>query len=688
MPNRLAHQTSPYLLQHAHNPVDWYPWGEEALTRARTLDIPILLSVGYSACHWCHVMERESFENEQIAAQMNAGYVCIKVDREERPDIDHLYMSAVQMMTGQGGWPMTVFLTPDGEPFYGGTYFPPEDRYGRPGFPKILNAVTEAWRSSRSEIIEQGAAMAKQISEMGRAQAAPSDINTGILDRAFERLESVFDEEHGGFGSAPKFPQPMNLDFLLRYASRTGNKRATEMVSFTLRRMALGGIFDQLDGGFARYSTDTYWLVPHFEKMLYDNAQLVQSLVRCWQMTGEPLFREAAESTLNHLIREMTHPDGGFYSAQDADSEGVEGKYFVWTPKEIQAALGIEDSTLFCRIFDVTPHGNWEHTNILNLSSTISELAGGMDKDPKELQEFVDRCKAKLFALRETRIKPGLDDKILTGWNGLAIAAFAEASRAFGRPDYENRAAEGARFILSTLYASNRLYRTGKFVGDGAGTFQRAPIFGFLEDYANMSDAMLELYLTDFNPDWLKHTRELTDAMLDLFWEDGRLFNTPKDGETLIDRPRDVMDNAVPSGQSVAIGVLIRLNDLTGDTRYGQISDQILATHAVSMAQHPQAFGRLLCGLDMALGPLTEVTIAGDPTDKSVQTMLTSVRSEYRPNLLCVIAPPTGAPGLNPDWTEGRGPVEGKPAAYVCRDQECKPPVTFVDDLLTLLNAG
>ncbi len=675
MPNRLIHETSPYLLQHANNPVDWSAWGQEALQRAKEEDKPILLSVGYSACHWCHVMEHESFENEEIAALMNRYFVPIKVDREERPDIDHIYMNSVQIMTGQGGWPMTVFLTPDGKPFYGGTYYPPEDRYGRPGFPKILQAVAVAWQEKRDEIISQGEAMAEQLNAMAQVSGTSSELTISLLANAVKKLSNDFDDRLGGFGGAPKFPQPMTIDFLLRYGVRTGSESATQMAVFTLERMAMGGMYDQLGGGFHRYSTDEYWLVPHFEKMLYDNAQLVISYLHAYQITGDDFHKKVAVETLEYVLREMTAPDGGFYSAQDADSEGVEGKFFVWKDGEIRDILGAEDFALFSRLYDVTPRGNWEHANILNLSAPVDSFAKSMGQDAAAFESRVDEMRKKLLAHREERIKPMRDEKILTSWNGMMLAAFAEAAVVLGDDRYYLAAIRNAEFILSELYRDDILLRTGKH--NAEGKFIASTITGFLEDYSNFADGLLRLYAATFDIRWLETAVKIVDKMLLQFMgAEGNLFDTPHDGEDLICRPSDNMDNATPAGNSVAVDVLLRLAILTGNNDYRQTADTILTRMVGIIGQHPGAFGRLLSAADFSIGPVKELAIIGDMKDTSTQSLLNVVRSQYRPNLIVQVADTAQGSFDSYPLLANRERISNAATAYVCENYVCKLPVT------------
>jgi uncharacterized protein YyaL (SSP411 family) len=686
--NRLIEETSPYLLQHAHNPVEWYPWGDEALRRARDEGKPILLSVGYSACHWCHVMERESFEDEQIAELMNRWFICVKVDREERPDIDHIYMSAVQMMTGQGGWPMTVFLTPEGKPFYGGTYYPPEDRYGRPGFPRILHAVADAWENRRAEIEEQSVAMVGQMRQLSDIDLRETPVTPDILDRAYQKLRASYDSRLGGFGAAPKFPQPMILDFLLRYAYRTNRDEPREMAVFTLEKMAQGGLYDQLGGGFHRYSTDEYWLVPHFEKMLYDNAQLTQTYLRAWQATCDLYFRRIAEETLDFVRREMTSPDGGFYSTQDADSEGVEGKFFVWTRAEVEEALGREDALLFSRHYDVTPRGNWEHANILNVSAPEENFARSLKMEPDELKARLAGMRQKLFAIREQRIKPHRDEKVLTAWNGLMLAAFAEAAAVLDRDDYRRTAVANAEFVLDKLYEEGRLWRTGK--ADSEGSFKVASIPGFLEDYAYYADGLLRLYEATADWRWLDSAKELVDTMVELFAdpEGGPFYSTPADGEALIERPRDLMDNATPSGNSVAVEVLLRLAALTADQDYHRRAASILRQMNPLVAEHPSAFGRLLGAVDFYLGHVKELAVIGSIDDPATHALLSAARSSYQPNMVVAVAHPEDMRHMELPLLQDRPLVDGKPTAYLCENYACQRPTTDPAELERQLTAS
>src|SRR6266567_360958 len=587
--NRLIHETSPYLLQHAHNPVDWYPWGEEALQKAKELDRPILLSVGYSACHWCHVMERESFENEEIADLMNQHFVSIKVDREERPDIDSIYMQAVQALTQQGGWPMTVFLTPDGRPFYGGTYYPPRDRqYGRevmPGFPRILLTMADVYQNRRDQVEEQAAQLADYLQKRSSSPLrGKGDIaSTGampleMLATASQELAADFDAAHGGFGNAPKFPNTMALEFLLRMhlhrvRGEIGTKATRpelEIVETTLQQMARGGIYDQLGGGFHRYSVDAEWLVPHFEKMLYDNALLSQLYLHVYLVTHNPFYERIVEETLQYVVREMVSAEGGFYSTQDADSEGEEGKFFLWTEEEIRHSLDPHDAALFIDYYGVTRAGNFEGKNILNVVREIEEVADQAQLSVDEVQNSLARSRTVLFKDRERRIKPGRDEKILTSWNGLMLRSFAETARYLNRPDYLQVASNNADFLLRSLRRDGRLLRTYK---DG-----RAHLNGYLEDYAFLVDGLLALYEASFDVRWFNEARALMDQAIDLFVDEqnGGFFDTGVDHEELVSRPKDIMDNATPAGNSVAADVLLKLAAYTGEASYRQRAEDYL----------------------------------------------------------------------------------------------------------------
>ena len=682
MPNRLNNETSPYLLQHANNPVDWYPWGDEALSRAREEDRPILLSIGYSACHWCHVMERESFENDEIAALMNDNFVNIKVDREERPDLDAVYMEAIQMLTGSGGWPMTVFLTPEGRPFYGGTYFPPEDRQGMPGFPRLLTAASEAYSTNKGEIERVTRQLADQMGRTGQMPRGTTPLTTEAMHTAYSQLATQFDHLNGGFGSAPKFPQPMTPEFLLRYHHHGFNQRALEMVELTLQKMAYGGIYDQVAGGFHRYSTDAYWLVPHFEKMLYDNALLARLYLHAWQITGNPLYRRITEETLDYVLREMTDPAGGFYSAQDADSEGVEGKFFVWTPAELQAILG-EDADLIMGYYGVTERGNFEGANILNVSKPLQDYADQRDVSDDELAAAIKRSRTGLLEAREQRIHPLLDDKVLTAWNGLMLRAFAEAGAALQRSDYLDAARRNAGFLLDTMRDGNgrvlRTWRKGQ-----------AKLLGYLEDYACLAAGLLELHEATLEPRWLQESVALADGMVALFWDDavGGFYDTGNDHETLVIRPRDVFDNAQPCGGSVATDVLLRLAVVTGNDDYAAKGATPLRALLPLLGRAPSATGHWLGALDFYVSLPREVVIVGPPDHPETQTMLGAVGTRFLPNQVVVgMSDPSDPPVPDSPLLEQRGLQGGIPTAYVCQRYVCQLPVTNAAALAAQLDS-
>jgi uncharacterized protein YyaL (SSP411 family) len=673
--NRLARETSPYLLQHAHNPVDWYPWGEEAFARARAEDKPILLSVGYSACHWCHVMERESFENEEIARLMNELFVNIKVDREERPDVDAVYMTAVQALTGHGGWPMTVFLTPDGRPYWGGTYFPPEDRQGMPGFPRVLRAMAQAYREQHDQVLRQADRIAQHL-RAARDFRAPGDLVPELLDRAALGLLQNFDAQHGGFGGAPKFPPAMALDFLLRYWKRTGDARARHVVEFTLEKMARGGLYDQVGGGFHRYTVDAAWLVPHFEKMLYDNALLAQVYLHAWQATGRPLYRRVVEETLDYVLREMTDPAGGFSSSQDADSEGEEGKFYLWTPEEIAAAVGPEAARVVSAYYGVTEHGNFEHRTILHVPRDDAAVAAELGLDVETLHATLAESRRRLYAARAGRVHPGRDDKVLTAWNGLVLRALAEAAAALERDDYRAAAVRNADFLTSALVRDGRVLRSWK-----AG---QAKIDGYLEDYALLADGLLGVHALTFDARPLLVARDLADRMLDLFWDEAvqGFYDTARDAERLIVRPRDPLDNATPSGSSVAIGVLLRLGVLLGEERYTRHGTAALAALRDALSGYPSAFGEALGALDFALSTPVEVAVVGEREAADTRALVGVVYGRYLPNKVVAGRAPDDDRllALSP-LLAGKEARDGRPTAYVCRHYACRAPTS---DLLEL----
>jgi uncharacterized protein YyaL (SSP411 family) len=663
-PNALVNEASPYLLQHAYNPVDWLPWGETAFEKARREDKPVFLSVGYSACHWCHVMERESFEDEDTAAYLNAHFVCVKVDREERPDVDGVYMDAVQAMTGQGGWPMSVWLTPDGRPFYAGTYFPDQARHGLPSFKQVLSALADAWSTRRDEIEEQGTNVARTLGVTGRFRASDDPLTRDIEEAAVTSLRRSFDPVWGGFGTAPKFPQPMVLEFLLRMAVR-GSSEALEMVTLTLDRMADGGIHDQVGGGFARYSTDQTWHVPHFEKMLYDNAQLALVYTHAWLFTRDDRYRTVAEGTLDYLLREMHHPSGAFFSSQDADSEGVEGRFYVWSWDELVALVGPE----VAEALDASRGGNWEGTNVLQ--------RGASNVDPGQLEQ----ARRVLFSAREGRTRPAIDDKIVTAWNGLAIRAFAEAGRAFGNAAYREAAIGCARSIWDeSRDGQGRLARSRREGVNGPA--------GFADDHALIALAFLTIFEITGDERWYERARGLCDGLLERFADEegAGFYQTATDGEQLLVRPKDLYDNPTPSGNSAGVEALLRLHRFSGEVRHERAGGSALSLVAPLTARAPLAFGHAASALDLYLGPTREVAIVGDAGDPAT-TALTDVvlRESYRPNVVLAIG--SGEGDARVPLLEGRARVGGLATAYVCERFACKAPVTNPRDLDALLRS-
>jgi uncharacterized protein YyaL (SSP411 family) len=636
----------------------------------------VLLSIGYSACHWCHVMEHESFENEEIARLMNENFVNIKVDREERPDLDQIYMNAVQMMTGHGGWPMTVFLTPEGVPFYGGTYFPPVDRYNMPGFPRVLLGVAEAYRSKPDEVTETSTSMLEELRRMGQARESSEALSVELLDKAASGIARSYDPKYGGFGSAPKFPAPMNLEFLLRVYHRTGQANALEMVEHTSRKMAEGGMYDQLGGGFHRYSTDARWLVPHFEKMLYDNALLSRLYLHLYQVTGDAFYRRIAEETLDYVVREMTDERGGFYSTQDADSEGHEGKFFVWSLEEINQILGADDTALFAAYYDVSAGGNFEGQNILNVTRSAEEVARGAGVSVERLNEALARGRRELFTVRERRIKPQRDEKVLTAWNGLMLASFAEAAAILERADYLEVAQNNARFVLENLRRGRLLLRTYK---DG-----QAKLNAYLEDYAFFIDGLVALYEATGELRWLQEAKQLADTMNEEFWDEqeGGYFYTGRSHEELIVRSKDFLDNATPSGNSVAADVLLRLGVLSGNEEYSRMAVTIFRLLRDPLARYPSAFGRLFAALDFYLSSPKEIAIVGPRADAGTEALVREVWRRFIPNKVVAQAEETDATAaeLIPLLRE-RKMLNGVATAYVCEHYTCQTPVTTPAEL-------
>jgi uncharacterized protein YyaL (SSP411 family) len=656
MPNRLAEETSPYLLQHRDNPVDWRPWGEEALARARAEDKPLLVSIGYSACHWCHVMERESFEDPEVARLMNDSFVCVKVDREERPDVDAIYMEACQAMTGSGGWPLNVFVTPEQVPFYAGTYFPPEQRHGMPSWPQVLEAVAKAWREQRDQIRAGSARIAQRLAGGALLEPSDAELDSGMLEAAVERLASAYDPRHGGFGGAPKFPPPSTIEFLLR-------RGETHMSARTLHAMASGGMYDQVGGGFARYSVDERWLVPHFEKMLYDNALLARAYLHGWQVTGEPLFEQVCRETLDWALREMRAPEGGFFSALDADSEGEEGRFYVWTLDELREVLG-DDADTAITWFGATEHGNFEGRNIL--------IRGHGDPPPG-----LDEIRRRLHHTRSQRVWPGLDDKRLAAWNALMVSALADAGAVLREAGYVEAARVCADFLLTSMReAGGHLRRTYK---DG-----EARLNAYLEDHAFLLEALLTLYEATFEPRWFVAAREIADTMIDRFADRDRggFFETSSDHERLVARRKDLEDNPIPAGNSSAAYGLLRLAALTGEAEYERQAESVLRLLGRLAPEHPQAFPHLLQALDFRLAPTREVALVGE----EIEPLDRVVRTRFRPHLVLAarLSPEPNGAG-EPPLLRGREPVDGRAAAYVCESFACQRPVTQPEELAALL---
>jgi hypothetical protein len=674
MPNRLAQETSPYLLQHANNPVDWHPWGEEALQRARQEDKPIFLSIGYSACHWCHVMEHESFESPAIAALLNQQFVCIKVDREERPDLDQIYMQAVQLMTGRGGWPMSVFLTPALEPFYGGTYWPPHDRQGMPGFDRVLTAVAEAWHARRDQLFEQ----ARTLTEHLQAAATPEGQETltvqHVVDAAGE-LSRLVDRRNGGFGGAPKFPHPMDLQLLLRVWSRTGKADLLDIVTLTLDKMAAGGIYDHLGGGFHRYAVDERWLVPHFEKMLYDNALLLATYVEGYQATGNPDYARVARETADYVLRDLTDAAGGFHSTEDADSEGEEGKFYVWTPRELEEVLGVDRARTFGYCYDVSEPGNFEGHNILNLPKTLEQCAKVLGRDEPGLRAELAESRSALLAVRDRRVRPGLDDKVLVNWNGLMIDSLARAAGPLDEPRYLRAAQKAADFILNAMRRSDgrllHTYRAGE-----------ARLDAYLDDYACLANSLVSLYEASFAERWIDEALALAQTMLAQFRDEatGGFFYTAADHEALLLRPQEIMDNATPSASSMAATALVRLAKLTGRDDLREAAERTLQAAASVIDRSATAAGQALLALDLQLGPTHEIVVLGDASGGDTREALLALRKRYVPRKLVATRAPNQVAtaerrSLDPLFA-GKPPLADSPTVFVCENFACQAPVS------------
>lgn len=683
MANRLKQEKSPYLLQHANNPVNWYPWGDEAFTKAKTEDKPIFLSVGYSTCHWCHVMERESFEDPEVAELLNKYYVSVKVDREERPDVDHIYMTICQAMTDSGGWPLTVVMTPEKKPFFAGTYFPKESKWGRPGLMDILGQISSAWQQKRGELIEAGEQVVEAIKP--RISSSRGELSGETLEKAYRLFSRQFDPEFGGFGPAPKFPTPHNLTFLLRHWKRTGEKKALEMVEKTLQSMYRGGIYDHVGFGFSRYSTDREWLVPHFEKMLYDNALLAMAYLEAYQATGNEFYAGVAREIFTYVLRDMTSPEGGFYSAEDADSEGEEGKFYVWKPDEVIDVLGREDGELYCRLYNITPGGNFEGRSIPNLIyNSLEKQAVEMNISEEELRERIEASRKKMFLRREKRVHPYKDDKVLTAWNGLMIAALARGAAVLREMDYREAAEKALEFIWTRLRREDgRLL--ARFRED------EALYLAYLDDYAFLAWGAIELYEATFKPEYLRRALQLTRQMDELFRDEqnGGYFFYAKDAEELIARPKEVYDGAMPSGNSVAALNLFRLSRLTGDPELESLARRQMDAFAGDVASYPRGFTHFLMALQFALGPTKEIVIAGKPDSDGLREMALALHSRFLPDSVLVLRPENSEAReieeLVPYVREQRS-LDGKATAYVCENFTCMAPTTDLNRLVEAIS--
>jgi len=706
--NRLIKEKSPYLLQHAHNPVDWYPWGEEAFAKARKENKPILLSIGYSTCHWCHVMEHESFEDESVARMMNEYFVSIKVDREERSEIDQIYMSAVTALTGQGGWPLTVFLAPDRKPFWGGTYFPPEARFGMPGFKDVLRSVNEAWHEKKEEILHSSQRLTQMLQGATQQAASGMSLDTKILEGAYQQFLNSFDDQYGGFGTQPKFPSGHNLSFLLRYWKRTQEPQALEMVEETLTAMHRGGICDHLGGGFHRYATDQRWQIPHFEKMLYDQAIVARAYLEAFQATGKALYAQAAREIFEYVLRDMRDAQGGFFSAEDADSfdpqefskkesgrplSKKEGAFYLWRSHETIEILGPEDGRIFNYQFGVEeegnahsdPHGEFAGKNILYLQKTSPQVASHFQKSPEEIDQIIRRSKEKLFKIREGRPRPHLDDKILVDWNGLMISSLAFGSRVLEEPRYARAAAEAAEFILKYLRKPDGrlLHRFRE---------KEAAILGTLSDYAFLIHGLLDLYEATFNEEFLKEALQLANPMIDLFGDDprGGFFFTASDAEELFLRQKEIYDGAIPSSNSVAALDLIRLARITLDQKWEEKAENLFGAFSLEISQRPGAYGQMLIALDFFLGPSREIILAGSRGDPQLARMVKSIYSKFLPNKVVILRSPDeeiNALVLLIPSLEPQKPIGGKLTVYVCENHVCQLPVFELEKLDKMLQS-
>ncbi|HKM99106.1 MAG TPA: thioredoxin domain-containing protein [Candidatus Binataceae bacterium] len=682
-PNRLINEQSPYLRQHAYNPVDWHPWGEEALKRAKEENKPILLSIGYSACHWCHVMERESFENDAIARMMNNNFVPIKVDREERPDLDQIYMDAVQIITGRGGWPLTMFLTPDAKPFFGGTYWPPEDRQGMPGFPRILAAVANAYQGGAHEVKHNVEKLTEALGALSKYEPTDGDLRRELALDAARSLAGAYDSINGGISGAPKFPNTFVFSLFLRVFAAEGDESMAEMVRHTLKKMARGGMYDQLGGGFHRYSVDDRWLVPHFEKMLYDNALLARLYADAGRAMNEAEFLTVSREILDYVLREMTDPEGGFYSSQDADSEGVEGKFFIWTPEEVDRILGPELSEIAARYFDISVEGNFEGENILHRTIEPADTARMFGKSEGEIESAIATIRQKLLAEREKRVHPARDDKILTAWNAMMISAFAEGYRAHHEPRYLDAARRAIDFIMTKMWDGRALKRSYK---DGIARFN-----AYLEDYALLAGAMVDTYEASLDPRYLEQARSLADVILERFAdrEKGGFFFTSEDHEALITRSKAAFDGSTPSGNSAAVMALLRLTEYSGEERYRVAAERALRLFREFIEKQPFGFSHMLEAVDLYHRGATEVVLVGDRDSAEFREWIERLGLLYVPNLAVFAADPNGvaAAGNLPEQVRDKLQVGGCLTAYVCRDRTCTPPITEFKELAAELEA-
>ena len=668
-PNRLIHESSPYLLQHAYNPVDWYPWGPEAFQRAQAEDKPILLSIGYSSCHWCHVMERESFENEAIANLMNRLFINIKVDREERPDLDQIYQAALQCFGRNGGWPLTMFLTPEGRPFYGGTYFPPEDRFGLPGFPRVLEAVAEAYRNRRGEIEKTGRTIVEYLTQrQQRAADRQAFLDRSLLHHAVSTLQRFYDGVHGGFGTAPKFPNPLVHALFLRHARRTGDETALACVRHSLKQMAQGGIYDQLGGGFHRYSVDERWLVPHFEKMLYDNALLARLYLETFQVTRDPFYREVAEETLAYLLRDMRDPQGGFYSAQDADSEGEEGKYYVWSTSEIRKILGAERAEWFCESYGITDQGNFEGKNILHRAVPLETVAQRRGLSLSQLTAALQEARALLLEARSRRVPPFRDEKVLTSWNALTLQALIRAYEVTHQQAYLETARQTMTFLLDTLVEGETLFHSWKAGSRGSR--------GYLDDYGSLILALADLFEATGEGNWLQEARDWTRRMIDQFWDEGEgdFFYTPRDHESLLFRPKQFLDQATPSATSLAVLALLRMGAYWEEGTWTQMGERVLLRYRKEMDANPFGMAGMLEALEFAVQRPVEIVLYGPQGHPGVAAMRRGIAETYIPHRILYHWDPD-RPETPPPFARFAGTISHTPSAMVCHRGTCFPPL-------------